>query len=461
LDARGASWNAEGTIVFGTGAFGPLWTIREDGTAAAHTTVLDSVRNESTHRYPTFLPDGKHFLYLARASGAGAGRTPTIWVGELGSNQRAPVLEVASNVAYASGHILYIREGVLVAQKFDPKTFTVSGAAVPLIDDPRWDERFSRAVFAVSENGVLVCMTGKNQTRTQLQWLDRKGALISNVGEPADYTYGGTPELSPDGARSVMPIANRERGTSDVWIVDLENGRRRRLTVAQNDYPYSVWNPNGTRVLVTKSGGGGRRSTFEWYSLGGAVLGAMNYEGHGFSWPRTVSPDGRHILVDSPDFDYREETGIELVTLDVDTSVTQLVSGDGIQAKGQFSPSGRFFAYQSEESGRNEVYVAAFPSGGKWQVSQDAGVEPRWRNERELFYVDRDNYIVAVEVNTASGTLDIGASTRLFQFHGAGGEFRYDVTRDGQRFLVTSALPENLALPVTVITDWPRKVATR
>jgi hypothetical protein len=108
-------------------------------------------------------PDGKHFLYLARSSGAGAGRSPTVFVGEIGSSERTPVLEVASNVVYASGHLLYIREGVLVAQKFNPKTFAVSGAAVPLVEDPRWDERFSRAVYSVSDNGVLVCMTGRTR----------------------------------------------------------------------------------------------------------------------------------------------------------------------------------------------------------------------------------------------------------------------------------------------------------
>jgi hypothetical protein len=150
---------------------------------------------------------------------------------------------------------------------------------------------------------------------------------------------------------------------------------------------------------------------------------------------------------------------MELVSFDGDKRATAILPGEGIQMKAQFSPSGRFFAYQSDESGRFEVYVAAFPSGGKWQVSQEGGSEARWRDdERELFYIDRDNFIVAVEVTTA-GTFDTGSTHRLFQFHGAGGEFRYDVSADGRRFLVTSALAENLALPVTVITDWTRKVA--
>jgi eukaryotic-like serine/threonine-protein kinase len=460
VDPRGASWNPDGTILFGMSAIGPLWKIGEDGGGAEPVTVLDSTRAETTHRYPCYLPDGKHFLYLARASGAGAGRSPTVFVGAIGSSERTPVLEVASNVAYASGCLLYIREGVLVAQKFDPKTFNVSGGAVPLVEDPRWDERFSRAVYAVSDNGVLVCMTGRNQTRTQLQWIDRSGALIATIGEPADYTYGGTPELSPDGVYSVMPIANRERGTSDIWIVDLTNGRRRRLTVDQEDHSYSIWHPGGGKVLV--STGAAVTATFSWYTMDGAELESVAYGGQGFVWPRSVSPDGRTVLLDAPDVGRGKETDMELVSFDGDKRATAILPGEGIQAKGQFSPSGRFFAYQSDESGRFEVYVAAYPSGGKWQVSQEGGSEARWRDdERELFYVDRDNFIVSVEITTADGTFDAGSTNRLFPFHGAGGEFRYDVSADGKRFLVTSALAENLALPVTVITDWTRKVASR
>ncbi len=461
VDPRGASWNPDGTILFGMSAIGPLWKIGEDGGDAQEVTVLDSTRAESTHRYPCYLPDGKHFLYLARASGAGAGRSPTVFVGEIGSSERTPVLEVACNVAYASGYLFYIREGVLVAQKFNAKTFKVSGASVPIVEDPRWDERFSRAVYSVSDNGVLVCMTGKNQTRTQLEWRDRSGALLANIGEPADYTYGGTPELSPDGGYSVMPIANRERGTSDIWIVDLASGRRRRLTVDQEDHSYSIWHPKGGKVLVSTSRNA-TNAAFSWYSTDGAVLESVEYGGRGFVWPRSVSPDGRTVLLDAPDVGRGRETDMELVSFDGEKRATAILPGEGIQMKAQFSPSGRFFAYQSDESGRFEVYVAAFPSGGKWQVSQEGGSEVRWRDdERELFYVDRDNFIIAVAVTTAAGTFDTDSTNRLFQFHGAGGEFRYDVSADGKRFLVTSALAENLAVPVTVITDWTRKVAAK
>jgi Tol biopolymer transport system component len=460
VDARGGTWNQDGVIVYGDGTQEPLWMVRQDGGKPERATVLDTTRAESTHRYPTFLPDGKHFLYLARRSGAGAGREPTIFVGELGSNQRTAVLEVASNVAYASGYLLYVREGVLVAQRFNTKTFAVSGPAVPLVDDARMDERFSRGVFSVSDNGVLVCMTGKNQTRTQLEWLDRKGALIANVGEPADYTYGGTPELSSDDTQSVMPIANRERGTSDVWIVDLASGRRRRLTVDQDDHPAAIWGPRGT-VIVNTTRSGSRGYVVGLLTPDGILDHTILTRGLGYFWPRGISPDGRILLLDG-DVAGSESSDVVAVAIAGDSTLTKVAAEDGVQVLAQFSPDGRCFAYQSDESGRFQIYVSAYPSGGKWQVSQDGGTEVRWRADgKELYYVDNDNNMVAVTVARTAGAFEAGSSTKLFQFHGARGGWRYDVSRDGSRFLVTRALSEDLALPVTLITDWTRKVATK
>ena len=458
VDARGGTWNADGNIVFGDGTNHPLKMVRQDGGKPEQVSALDSTRQESTHRYPWFLPDGKHFLYLARRSGAGKGIEPTIFVGELGSNKRTQVVEVASNVQYASGYILYVREGVLVAQHFNPKTFAVSGPALPLIDDVRFDERFSRGVFSISSNGVLVCMTGKNQTRTQLAWVDRKGTMIAKVGDPADYTYGGTPELSSDDTQSVMPIGNRERGTSDVWIVDLGSGRRRRLTVDQDDHPAAIWAPHGGVIVATSTGTNKPRMGI--VSPDGVLERTIPVYAN-FVWPRTASPDGSVVLV-AANTTTTAIADINAISTLGDTTRTVVAGGDGSQDCPQFSPDGKFFAYHSEESGRYEIYVATYPSGGRWQVSQDGGTEARWGGDgRELFFVDRNNYVNAVEVTLRPGAFDAGPSTRLFQLHGTGGGWRYDVTRDGARFLVTQPLPQDLALPVTIITDWTRLVDKR
>jgi tRNA A-37 threonylcarbamoyl transferase component Bud32 len=457
IDQRGGTWNRDGVILFTGNSYGPVSTIPADGGSVTAATALDTTRAETTHRYPYFLPDGRHFLYLARRAGAGAGENPTIYVGELGSNSRKALMEVASNIAYASGHLVYIRGGVLVAQRFDTGKLAVEGPAVPLVDDARMDTRFSRGVFAVSENGVLICMTGRDQTRTQLRWLDRTGKPLGDVGEPADYTYGGTPCISPDGRSTVMPIANVDRGVSDVWIVDLATGRRQKLTVDTLDHPGAHWLPDSRSAVVSTNTTTGEGS-LEAIQFDGTQTNVVR-SGENFLWPESIVGDRLLYVIDSP----QNRGEIFLASLSGKTKPEPFMATRADEECAQFSPDGRFVAYVSNETGRPEVFVAAFPQpGGRWQASQSGGVEPRWnRNGRELFFVDPSNHVVSLDVEFGAGGFRAGATRPLFQWHGAAGQWRYDVAPDGNRFLVAAALEEDLARPVTILTDWTRKVEGR
>ncbi len=455
IDQRGGTWNRDGVILFTGDSYGPVSRVSADGGTVTAATALDSTRHETTHRYPSFLPDGRHFLYLARRAGAGAGENPTIYVGELDSDARTAVMEVASNVAYASGHLLYVRGGVLVAQRFNTRSFTVEGPAVPLVDDARIDTRFSRGVFAVSQNGVLICMTGNDQTRTQLRWLDRAGKPLGDVGEPANYTYGGTPLISPDGKSALMPIANAERGVSDVWIVDLVSGRRHKVTIDTDDHPAAQWCPDGSVVVSTSN-------TREDYSLDMIRADGTQrsvVDAHDFVWPESIAGD-RLLYSVNPT---QGVSSIYLTSLSGTGEPTSFIDTPAHELGAQFSPDGRFVAYTSSETGRLEVFVAAFPQpGGRWQVSQSGGVEVRWnRNGRELFFVDPQNNLISVDVELDAGSFRTGASRSLFQWHGSAGQWRYDVAPDGNRFLVAAALEADLASPVTLLSDWTRKVESR
>jgi len=461
-DPRGGTWSRDGVILFTPDSETQVLRVRADGGAVSAATVLDSVAGERTHRYPVFLPDGKHFLFLARRAGAGAGIEPTIYAGSLDSPERTEVVAVASNVQYASGHLLYVRGGILVAQPFDPGRLATRGPAVPIVDDLQWDERFSRGVFAASANGVLAFLTGQAETRTRLQWLDRSGRRLATVGEPADYTYGGTPSVSPDGRLAAMPILNPDRGTSSIWIVDLSTGRRRRLTVDQTDHAGCIWSHDGRRVLFNCY----LTTTPTSYTIvARAVDGAAAdtvYRDRDWVWANSASPDGRFALVQRGTGD---DGRTDLVAAPLSNAVQErgVATGRGAQRAGQFSPDGRLVAYSSDESGRTEVYVVTFPEpAGKWQVSQEGGDEPRWsRDGRELFYVDRENRIVSVEVVRTSAGFEAGMVRGLFPFHGAGGYPRYDVSPDGSRFLVTAPVEDRSPQPVSIVTNWPGRLRER
>ena len=231
-DARGGSWNRDGVIVFAPRFVGPLHQVSSAGGQVRPVTDLDASRSETTHRYPHFLPDGKHFLYLARSGGNGPENPPVIRVASLESPQGKVLVSAPSNPVYASGHLLFVRDGALTAHPFDAARLEMSGEAVRVVDNVQFDWRFGRAVFSASETGILVYQEGTGQGVTQLTWFDRSGNRLGTVAEPAFYD---SPELSPDGTRLAARVLDPNTGMGDIWLWDIVRGLGRRLTFDAED----------------------------------------------------------------------------------------------------------------------------------------------------------------------------------------------------------------------------------
>ena len=459
-DLRGATWGRDGTILFSPDSEGPLWKVSAEGGVATQVTTLDSSAGEATHRYPIFLPDGRHYLYLARRSTTGRGAEPVIYAGVLGSSERKKVLSASSNLAYASGHLLYVKDGALMAQPFDVARLVVTGTPVAIAQGVRWEKRFSRGVFAVSQQGLLAYLEGDLATGSQLEWLDRTGKSLGKVGEPADYTYGGIPYIAPDGRSAVLNILSPSRSTSEVHTIDLATGRRTRVTVDDGDHPAAIWSHDGASIVVVDAPDPLGHLTFR--TLGGTL--AEPFLAHpGNLWPRSASPDGRYVLFDVHRVGIAGASEILAAPTNGRGAPIKVASGGGRLGMGQFSPDGRYVAYESDESGRSEIYVVTFPEpGGKWQVSQAGGLEPRWnRNGRELFYFDLSNRLQSVAVSSAAAGLEVGEPQPLFQFHGAGSGLRYDISPDGNRFLVTAPPGERAAPAITLVSNWAARFGKR
>jgi Tol biopolymer transport system component len=459
-DPRGGTWGKGGVILFSPDSQTGIHRVSAEGGAPSVVTVPDAAQSESTHRYPSFLPDGRHFLYLMRRAGAGSGREPEIRVGDLESPRHVKVAAVASNAVFASGHVLYVHQGVLMAQPFDPDRLEVTGPAATAVPDVLMDERFSRGVFSVSQNGVIVHMSGTIQTKSQLQWMARDGRLLDTVGDPADYAFGGVPMISPDGASAAMAIVNPDRGTSDIWIVNLSSGVRRRLTVDEVDHFTCTWSSDGRKVFMNSLRGREKeRYAISYRQADGTGPEFALVNDPQNLGPDSASPDGRHLVYTAADA--KGVFNLMAVPIGGDPRPMPLADGPASESNGQFSPDGRLVVFNSDESGRDEIYVVTFPpTGAKWQVSQNGGSEPRWsRDGRELFYFDSQNKLISVEVHRPAGSFEPGASRTLLQFHGAvRGQWRYDVAPDGTRFLVTTAVEEEGASPITVRTDWTSQI---
>lgn len=444
-DSRGAAWGPDGTIVYSHHWRSPLFRINAAGGKATPITKLDEARRETTHRYPHFLPDGKHFLYLVGShivettSGENA-----IYVASLdGDKPPRLIMHARSNAVYAMGSLLFYLDGRLMAQPFDLDELAVHGQPVPLAERVRYERGFFRAVFSASAGGTLVYQHGGTQTNSELIWFDRSGKRLGTLGEPAEYF---DVHLSRDGKQVISAIDD----PSDLWLFDLVRGSRTRVTLGAFGEQSPVFSPDGTSVAYASD----RTTLYDMFrkSLTGSaevqLLGARAINEYPTDWT------DRFIVYEHEDMGSKTQSDIWGLPLSGGAAIP-LVQTAGVDLGGRVSPDGRWMAYSSNETGRAEVYVTSFPeSRGKWQISQHGGLAPAWREDgRELFFISGSKVMAATVA--AGETFDSRIPVELFSAHmkSLPPPF-YDVSPDGNKFLV-NVLPESATDPITVVTNWP------
>jgi len=462
-DARGGSWNRAGTILFAPHQYGALLTIPAGGGETSVATDLPGGPRSGTHRFPHFLPDGERFLYLERASLYRPGMNAGVAVGRLGAKGPARrLLDLATNVRFADGRLLFVRDGTLMAQSFDPDALALSGEARPVLGDLLYNQRFTYGVFSTAEGGLLACLTGHQSDRSQLVWRDRAGRRLGELGTPGALTGLGGLAISPDGRWAA--VSRVEDGTSeaDLWLYDLSRGTETRLARPGTDDFAPLFAPDsralyyGSQTNETSKGRVIRRD------LGTGAETELLSRGGRYVAPTSIPRDGSFLVYDLGD---EESLGInDIVAHPLGGSGAErtLASTAGDDLFGQISPDGRWLAWASDESGQYQVYVAPLPGPGTpVQVSRAGGTQPRWNPlGGELFFKTPDNMLTAVPVESGSGTFSVGAPQPLFQIVEFLG-WTYDVAPDGQRFLVREPLNEGDVSPITLLSGWPALVERR
>jgi len=444
---RSGTWNRQGSILFGSNG-NPLYRVSAAGGEATPVTRLDQSRQETGHYFPSFLPDGRHFLFLAH--------TPKlihdgIYVGSLDSNETKLLLQANSEAQYTPpGYLLFVREGTLTAQIFDASRRALSGEPFPVADHVQFDPYGGvLAPFSASENGVLA-YRNENEN-TQLAFVDREGRQLQGVGPPGEYR---NPALSPDGKRVVIDRYDIQTGGRDLWLYELSRGTASKFTFDRSDNSDAVWSPDGLEIIFY-SNRAGSPGIYRKLSSG-AGQEEMLVKASYVRWPKEWSSDGRILF---QGLHPNTALGLWVLPLVGDRQPIPFVQTEFDVREGRFSPDGRWIAYDSNESGRREVYVQPFPaSGGKWQVSINGGSQPKWRPDgTELFYLAADGKLMDVPV-TANANFKQGIPKALFQtmFIGdrGGGFEHYQVTTDGQRFLINTPSAEGTDAPITVVLNW-------
>ena len=460
-DAWGGTWNREGEILFTPGVNDVLYRVSEQGGVPAPVTTFDVAEGHGIHRFPRFLPDGRHFLYLQSAAGDNSGT----YLASLDSKGVRRLLADGTQVEYApgspgqKGHLLFVREGTLVAQPFDAGGLQMAGDLFPVMEQVQVAQS-GIGRFSVSEDGVLVVVGGEDSETFQMTWFDRKGSQLGLLGKPAGYS---NPALSPDENKLAVGILDPRTRTRDLWVFDLARGTSSRLTFDPADDLNPLWSPDGTRIVFT-SMRKGQRDVYQKPASGAGETELVFESGE----PKSVedwSPDGRFVV-------YNHTGRFDLLALPMTGERTPIpLFTDGfVEHQGRLSPNGRWIAYSSTESGSSEIYVQSFPPAwegeeavgrGKWQISTAGGIQAAWRRDgKELFYLE-DGKLMAVNVRTDLGVFEAGVPRTLFQappLSRHGRRNHYVVSADGQRFLFNALVEEQQESSLTVVLNWLEQV---
>ena len=451
--ARGGSWNPDGVILFAPTSDSPLYRVDASGGRPEVVTKFDPKRGESSHRWPVFLPDGKRFLYYVASFGVPKEGTG-IYVGSLDSKEDRYLVRAGANPAYTPGWLIYFRERNLLAQRFDEKAERLVGEPSALAEDVQFFPQQQAALFSASvHGGVLVSQPRSDTSVSQLQWFDRTGKSLGLLGPPSNQA---NPRISPDGKRVALDIVDPQTGNLDLWIYEPGGDLPTRLTTDPSIDSIPTWSPDGKQIAFMSL----RRSHPDIFLTrsDGSSGEELVLESANAKYVTDWSPDGRFLLFRVSDV----ATNLELWTLPIggDGRPNPFLRAAYGVSHGQFSPDGRWVAYVSNESGRSEIHVAPFPGpGSSWKISTAGGTEPRWRRDgTELFYLAPDGKLMVVAVRTGP-PFEAGVAKPLFQVRrrervSASDHYGYDVSADGQRFLVSAEVGEETAAPLTLVFNW-------
>jgi Tol biopolymer transport system component/predicted Ser/Thr protein kinase len=445
-NGRGGSWNAAGKIVFTPAAFGGVFAIPADGGTASPVTRLQP--HQAGHRFPSFLADGVHFIYFAAGPDAG------IFVGSITGEEQKLLMRNDSAASYASpGSLLVGRDGAAFVQRFDEKTFTLIGAGEPVAQNVT---RSGLRPLVSSGGAVLVYVAGSID-RTELVWVDRTGKDIGSLASPG---YFFSPRLSHDGRRLAVDISGADSGVGNIWVFDLRRqaAAPTRLTFGSVNESAPVWSFDDREITFFSVAGGRIGNLYRIDSSGTGEV-RMLVRNDANKMAVDVSRDGQWLLFVA---DALHGSGGDLwLYSEREKQAKPWLVTPFNESSPAMSPNGQWIAYESNESGRSEVYVRSFPDGReKWLVSNGGGGMPAWSADgRELYYIAPPSMMMAVQI-TSGSSFTAGTPVPLFEArvlnHPASRQ--YEVTADGTRFLLNRRAIEKQQV-ISVVQNWRARLS--
>jgi serine/threonine protein kinase/Tol biopolymer transport system component len=458
-NSRGGTWGANDMIVFAPDFQAGLLKVNaQGGGAPSPATLIDRTRH-STHRWPWFLPDGKHFIFLATSHLSGDATQNGVYFGSVDNTESRLIMASDSAAQFASGYLLWRLNSTLVAQSFDPTRGKLSGSPIPVINNLRDDVGVWRSIFAVSQNGVMVYQSGTSDSaKSRLVWFDRSGKPLEDFN-PQEATVTDSRallgvrdiRLSPDNKR--VAFAN---GTG-IWTLDLQRKTKTRITFEQRVYQEPDWSRDGKMLVFATltSRGGGNVEVRSKAADGSGPERVVIAQSNNYHYPGWT-PDGKYLTYLWGDGE--KDVSLWMVPVSGDAKPVTVVRPPSSQSNlysYRISPDAKWLAYISDESGQQELYVTSFPDAkGKWRVSADGAAYPVWSaNGKELFFMGLNNDFLSSAIAAKGSELDVSAPQRLFHTGTPGLGIVFDVSSDGKRLLINHS-EEEAQVPLELVTNW-------
>ena len=457
-EGRGGTWGSKNVIVYAPAAQGGMWRVNADGTGAAPLNSALFVKGEQSHRWPVFLPDGDHFLFWGGDfTNKTESRTSGFYESSLESKDKKLITLTDSNVSLGPERVVYVdAKRQLVAVAFDASKGAVSGEPQVIAESVGYSPATWWGAFSAAANGTVIYSGGTGTLLSQLTWVDRTGKELGHIGEAGTLS---NPIFSPDDKRIAVDIADLKANNVNIWLQAVEGNSSTRFTFRTGEDVLGMWSRDGKTIAY--------RTVAGVVSLMGKASSGLEPEKALFSTdinldilPNSWSLDDQQILCTLflDDNSNERATGLFLVPA-AGGKPKPFLETRGSERTGQISPDGKWVAYASTESGDWEIYVTTFPgAAGKWQVSRGGGMEPRWRGDgKELYFVAQSGMLMAAPIST-EGSFSSGTPAPLFPLRGrtyvsSTDFYTYDVTRDGQRFLVNRYLKADHPTPLTIVLN--------
>ena len=456
------SWSSSDLIIFDGGSSDTVKIVPAGGGVARPAVLVDTAAGDSYYAWPWFLPDGKHFIFNSTVrQGFDGGKVQNrIKLGSIDTTSSTTLYEVdyaLDRIEYSNeGYILFVAQDNLMGLPFDAEKLQVTGEPKPIA--MKIGTATNTYAFSVSRDGTLLYQTNNQSALSELAFLDRTGKKIKSIGQMGKYT---DIDLSPDESRVAYGALDDGSNYSDIWIYDLRRNVPTRMTFGKGNSYKPLWSPDGNQVYFAADDGGRFLSIYRKNANGQGDPELVYATDSSRIIPNDITPDGKRLLFreinSSPD--------IGIYSLTDSTREGMFANSSFWEAIARVSPNGRYVAYGSRESGRREVYVRRLDgSGGKWQISTDNGENPRWNgNGTELYYLNANDQIMAVEVNTGDN-FSAGNPVELFKVkfqYPYDISYPYDVTADGKTFLVNGRLTESDPGEIIVVQNWAQEFKKR